>query len=341
MVPRNDDILDNQLEEAANQNLQRDAWMQAPSSLDVDYVQPRKKVDKSTFVRATEASGPQLARQPVDDKRPSDDSAEREVDYTFGDSGSQWRMTKLRAVYRTAKETGRSVEDVALERYGDLRYFDDAREEEIEVDRRQTYGKGYLGKEKPSGDLYEERKLKAGIHRTAPSHGFSTPPQGQVLQDPRPTTHTVPLDRSALNKLAAELLKAKMKSAPNVAELQEKYDAAVAASANRTEPDVVVLGAMDNRLLAGGRQGEVKALTNKRGRERGLVVENEDMTIEDMVRQERRTRGQAGGEGLLLAERIAKDGKFNVSLLNNKYVGHVLTIRSRTTWTTWMRMPTD
>ncbi|RWA14297.1 hypothetical protein EKO27_g806 [Xylaria grammica] len=33
-----------------------------------------------------------------------------------------------------------------------------------------------------------------------------------------------------------------------------------------------------------------------------------------MVREERRTRGQAGGEGLRLAERIAKDGKFDNDL---------------------------
>ena len=66
-------------------------------------------------------------------------------------------------------------------------------------------------------------------------------------------------------------------------------------------------------MLAGGRKGEVVAITNKRGQERGLVKENEDMSIEDMVRQERRTKGQAGGEGMLLAEKIAKDAKFDVS----------------------------
>jgi hypothetical protein len=63
-----------------------------------------------------------------------------------------------------------------------------------------------------------------------------------------------------------------------------------------------------------GTRGEVKAIENKRGRERGLVEENEDMSIEDMVREERRTRGQAGGEGMKAAERIAKDAKFDDDL---------------------------
>ena len=108
-------------------------------------------------------------------------------------------------------------------------------------------------------------------------------------------------------------MKAKMKGAANAAELEAQYNSALSGAANRLEPDVVVLNSMDNRMLAGGREGEVKHLTNKRGRERGLVVENEDMSIEDMLRQERRTKGQAGGEGMLLAEKIAKDSKFDVS----------------------------
>jgi len=71
---------------------------------------------------------------------------------------------------------------------------------------------------------------------------------------------------------------------------------------------------MESRMLAGGRKGEVNAIENKRGKERGLVEENEDMSIEDMVRQEKRTRGQFGGGGRAFAERIAKDAKFDNDL---------------------------
>jgi hypothetical protein len=321
MVPPGEDFQDQQLGEAVNLNVQRDAWMEAPNSLDVDYVQQRKKQDKSTYVRETASSNPQLKLHDAElnrglkpDEVVKDEPAQREVSYTFGDSGSQWRMTKLKAVYRTAQETGRSVEDVALERYGDLRDFDEAREEETEVDRRKMYGKDYVGKEKPSGELFEERKLKAGLYRPEPRYEEDSLPQGEVVHDPRPSTQTVPLDATALNRLKAQMLKAKMKGAANAAQLEAEYEVAAAGFANRKEPDVVVLSAMDNRMLAGGRKGEVTNLTNKRGRERGLVKENEDMSIEDMVRQERRTRGQPGGEGLLLAEKIAKDAKFDNDL---------------------------
>ena len=38
------------------------------------------------------------------------------------------------------------------------------------------------------------------------------------------------------------------------------------------------------------------------------------MSIDDMVREERRTKGRPGGSGRQMAERIAKDGKFDVSV---------------------------
>ena len=312
--------------------------MEAPSSLDVDYVQRTWKAPESASKRATQNDyqlkvhknelNQHLRDLHADSDKEdealggADEPAQHEVDYTFGDAGSQWRMTKLKAVYRQAEETGRPVNDIALERYGNLRDFDDAREEEIEIDRRKVYGRDYVGKEKPSGELYEERKLDQGIRRMSIPHKEEGRElsQGKVVEDPNPTTKTIPLDQTALNKLKAQMMKARLRGAANAAELEAQYNMAIADAANRREPDIVVLGAMENRMLAGGRKGEVKAVENKRGKERGLVVENEDMSIEDMVRQERRTKGQAGGEGLLLAERIAKDAKFDVSSLSCSHV---------------------
>ena len=323
-APHDDELLDEQLEEAASANVQRDDWMQAPSSMDVDYVQRKKREEKTTYVAASAEKqhalkmhkaelNHHLADLDQDEAPTNEDPAQRDVDYVIGDSGSQWRMTKLKGIYRAAEETGRSVEDVALEKYGHLRDFDEAREEETELDRRNMYGKDYVGKEKPSGELYEERKLKAGIHR-APrdDHQAAELPQGEVVANPRPTTNTVALSQTELNKLKAQMMKAKLKKSPDAARLEAEYNAAIAGSGGSTDRDVVVLSAMDNRMLAGGRQGEVISLENKRGVERGLVKENEDMSIEDMVRQERRTKGQ--NEGLILAEKIGKDVKFDASI---------------------------
>lgn len=299
----------------------RDSWMEAPSAMDFDYTQkgakkvtksPPPKPDYNLVIHKNELNT--HLQDLADGKKLEDIEAQHFVDYTFGDSGSQWRMTKLKAVYKQAEESGRSVDEVAEERFGSLREFDDAREERIEVDRRQLYGEGYVGKEKPSGELFQERKMNAGIRRSPePSHEIPDLPQGEVIGE-KPAPTTIALDSTALNRMKAQLMKARLKKAPDVPRLEKEYNAALATFSHASsEPGVIVLGTMENRLLAGTR-GEVKSVDNKRGRERGLVEENEDMSIEDMVREERRTKGQAGGEGMRAAERIAKDAKFDTDL---------------------------
>jgi hypothetical protein len=316
--------------------------MQEPSALDVDYVQRKQKSPpRGQFVSAKDTHDFKVHQSEVNshladlqndfesdgednggptETQVEDEPAEHEVPYTFGDNGSSWRMTKLQAVYRQAKDSGKSVDDVALERYGSFRDFDDAREEEREMDRRKMYGKDYVGLEKPSGELFQERKMAAGIRRDAQDAADAeqarvAQAQGEIMAEKAPPTKTVVLDATALNKLKAQMMKAKLRNAPNAAQLEEEYNLAETASlANNAQPDVLVLSNMENRMLAGDRSGEVVAISGKRGIERGLVKENEDMSIEDMVKQEKRTRGVNGGEGRAFAERIAKDGKFKNDL---------------------------
>nr|POE47442.1 pre-mrna-splicing factor cwf19 [Quercus suber] len=326
---RNDDLKD--------MKMQRDAWMQEPSAVDVEYMQKRRSnAPKSQFVGATDNNDFKVHESHVnshledlqrdlgsDDEdtdarpEPPDQPAQHEVDYTFGDSGSQWRMTKLNAVYRQAEESGRKVEEMALERFGDLREFDEAREEERELDRRKTYGKEYVGLEKPSGELFQERKMAAGFRRETmePADDHLALPQGQAIEDAQKSSTTVPLSMSALNKLKAEMMKAKIRKAPNAAQLEADYNmAASIAMKGQPQSETVVLNQMHSRQLAGDRSGEINAVSGKRGRERGLVEENEDMSIADMVRNEKRTRGINGGEGRAFADRIAKDGRFKDDL---------------------------
>ncbi|EGN98039.1 hypothetical protein SERLA73DRAFT_123438 [Serpula lacrymans var. lacrymans S7.3] len=56
---------------------------------------------------------------------------------TPGGPGSQWRMMRLRRVYETAEEEGRPVEEVALERFGTLQAYEEAREERRVLDERE------------------------------------------------------------------------------------------------------------------------------------------------------------------------------------------------------------
>lgn len=312
--------------------LQRDAWMEEPGALDIDYIQRggKRPTEPIKAIPATAGTEPKLHNNELnkqyfqdltDGKDMPDDAASKSsqntIDFTFGDSGSRWRMTKLKAMYRRAKETGAAIEDLAIEQYGDLRAFDDAREEEVELDRRTLYGDGYVGKEKPSGELFQERKLDMGVpdkEETSVSvadEGLSQ--SGTVDVEAAPVPPAL-MDQTALNRLKAQMMKAKLKGSPEASTLEMKYNAAIKVHGNSSNSQTIVLGAMHNRMLTGGRQGEVKAVENKRGRERGLVEDNEDMSIEDMVREERRTRNQLGGDGQRFAERIAKDAKFDVSL---------------------------
>lgn len=309
-------------------SLERDAWMTAPSSLDVDYIHrqrdkapPPSEEPQQRTVHARELNTHLNDEQFIDAKLAAAretsmaTAGERKVNYTFGDAGSSWRMTKLRGVFAAAEDTGRAAKDIALERYGGLEEFDDAREEKEELERRKIYGAGYDSKEKPSGELYRERlrDIRKG------QHAKSSALVEEIKQGAVAPAEEVPVtvDQTTLNRLRAQMMKAKLRRAPNIAQLEEEYNRAAAALASGSGPSAstsflpgaVVVGAMENRLLAGQR-GEVKAVGNRRGRERGNVEENEDMTIEDMVREERRTKGQAGGEALRQAERIAKDGKY-------------------------------
>lgn len=312
--------------------MKRDAWMEAPSALDIDYVQrrdttrleePKPRMLQADFELKIHSREMNTHLRDLKEGKVleeiEDKPAEHEVNYTFGDAGSNWRMTKLKNVLREAEENGRSVDDVAIERFGDLRSFDDAREEEAELDRRDTYGEGYVGKDKPTGQLFQERKQEENVyldpheHLRDPEKELGAHGQGKPIETEAPAQTTQHLDLTALNRLKAQMMKARLKRSSNAAELEEQYNAAAAAAmANRKEPDVMVLGVMDNRMLA-GKRNEVKAVETKRGLERGKVEANDDMTIEDMVQEERRTRGQFGGEGRRLADRIAKDDKFEVS----------------------------
>ena len=312
--------------------IKRDSWMEPPSAYDIEYIQRgMKKAPEEAVSRSSKpgfelkihekelnkhslqdlADGKSLHQETLEENPPHD------VNYSFGDTGAAWRMTKLKGVYRRAEEERRDVDDVAREQYGGLEYFDEAREEQIELERREMYGQGYIGKERPSGDLFIERKIESSIRRphrqddSAPSDDLKNAKPTELQPTP---SEKIAIDQTALNRLKARMLKAKLKGSPEYAHIEAEYNAALASFANQKQPDVIVLGAMENRMLTGGRQGEIRAVDNRRGRERGLVEENEDMTIEGMVREERRTRGQAGGDGRRFAERIAKDGKFDNDL---------------------------
>lgn len=295
--------------------LTRDAWMESPSALGLEFKQ--KKVVEERKPRPQEpqriVSKRELNRGLVDAEL-----AVPAANYEFGDEGSSWRMTKLAAVYRTAQQTGRPIDEVAIERYGSLREFDEAREEREELDKRKLYGNGYAGKRKPTGELYRERagvgSLEAGkdVDRQDSSASDEGSEAEADSQPGSPAASGPALDSTALNRLRARLMKAKLRKLPEAAELEAEYNAALAGSGPSTSAAAIPLGPVERLLV--GQRAEVKPVETKRGRERGLLEENQDMSVEDMVREERRTRGLRSGDIRGLADRIAMDGGFENDL---------------------------
>ncbi len=78
-----------------------------------------------------------------------------------GGPGSQWRMMKLRRVYETADEEGKSIEEVAIERFGSLEAFDEAKEERRILDEREGKrpSRGREQKGKGTASSEGERRL--------------------------------------------------------------------------------------------------------------------------------------------------------------------------------------
>ncbi|RDA94072.1 hypothetical protein CP533_5292 [Ophiocordyceps camponoti-saundersi (nom. inval.)] len=293
----------------------RDAWMTAPSAVVVEHMPrpdrpKRPRASPQRVIHSRELNKSLNKPEAAEPSRPAaDDDREK---YTFGDDGSSWRMTKLKAVYAAAEESGRPVEELALDKYGSLAEFDDAREEQLELERRALYGEGYKQCERPTGKLYGERNRNT----LAEVEDDDDEPEPDDEPQTRPEqSRTQAVDHTSLNRLRAQMMKAKLRGAPDAAKLEAEYNrAAAAAEAAPSTPAVVILDAAHSRHLA-GRGKEVQASSSRRRRSRGALSDNDDMTVEDMVREERRTRHDGDASSARRqAERIARDGRFTDGL---------------------------
>ncbi|KAL0576052.1 Pre-mRNA-splicing factor cwf19 [Marasmius crinis-equi] len=140
-------------------------------------------------------SSRELNPQIRDGTAPSDDKPPPPPKNTPGGPGSQWRMMRLRKVYETAEEEGRSVEDVAIERFGSLDAFDEAREERRILDERE-------GNREERGRHHKDGRSKPGdgergfmfsdIHGSGASSRSSSFRRPGALGDTTPSTPSPP-----------------------------------------------------------------------------------------------------------------------------------------------------
>ena len=216
--------------------------------------------------------------------------------YTIGDDGSSWRMMKLKNLRAAAKEAMRPIEEIAIEKLGSLRAYDEAREEEKELERRKLDRKGQgVLKLKVTGELHLQRLAKQ--QRKAQREQDRNPPQPQPTTTTSTTTTTgeQPITQSDLNKLQAHLLRAEMSNSPAAATLAQEYESAVQKfNTQPTTPQIIALPTSHSALLPHLSREQSKS--------------SADLTIEDMVKEERASKRAH------TVDRIARDKRFKDDL---------------------------
>ncbi|OAX33380.1 hypothetical protein K503DRAFT_838391 [Rhizopogon vinicolor AM-OR11-026] len=303
---------------------------------------------------------------------------------TPGGPGSSWRMMRLRRVYETSEEENKPIEEVALERFGTLQAFEEAKAERLILDERdgkrsqrrdeaKERGRGRegggekrfmftdVGASGASSRSSSFRRPGSGTTGSAPS----TPspanlPTNRRLDSlhlpsqaasPLAQSHTpiptvmVPsvattstrraMSPSSLNKLQAQVLRAKLMNATNAEKLEEEYEAEVRRTKGeeggvRTRVEVLptlnVTGQMydvghgkdDAEKGPGNRRKKEKFETrdSKTGELLRYNADDDEITLGEMVRQERFGAGMADQKNLdaQFAKAILGDGKFQNDL---------------------------
>ncbi|OAX33379.1 hypothetical protein K503DRAFT_804410 [Rhizopogon vinicolor AM-OR11-026] len=171
---------------------------------------------------------------------------------TPGGPGSSWCMMRLRRVYETAEEENKPIEEVALERFGTLQAFEEAKAEPLSKrsqrrDEAKERGRGCEGGGEKCFMFTEVGAIgasKRAFHTNPPTNrrlyslrlpsqaasplAQSHTPIPTVMTPSVATTSTCcAMSPSSLNKLQAQVLCAKLMDAPNAEKLEEGYETEV------------------------------------------------------------------------------------------------------------------
>ncbi|EEB07004.2 complexed with Cdc5 protein Cwf19 [Schizosaccharomyces japonicus yFS275] len=238
---------------------------------------------KTALPEKLETEEPQL--QPSSLAREDRESSTASVvSYTIGDNGSEWRMMKLRRTIEAAKSSGVPVEQVALERYGSLRLFYEAREEYEELEKRKRpkrrgINEGDTPITKVTGRLYFERMAREG-HQLSQETGERV---GSTNVASTSSSSVPTLDQ--LNKMRAAVLRARLTNDPREKQLEQDFEAAQSAFEKSKSAKTAVINPSNSCY---------------------------NQTIEEMVKEEKQTRRL--GLDASLARNIMSDSRYSNDL---------------------------
>eukprot|EP00842_Homolaphlyctis_polyrhiza_P006920 jgi/Hompol1/817/HPOL_002430-RA len=267
---------------------------------------------------------------------------------TFGDRGATWRMMKLKGVFEMAKEEGRSIDDVAMERYGSVEAFQEALDERAFLDKAKGIKTSdSMGSYRPSVRSTSGFKVP-GQAQSSRSHDQHRDTVRQNTADARKQHTVIPsaivpvvpglqseyqqpvMTKDELNKLNAQVIKARVTRQPSLKALEEqyarekaRYDAHISGSASQ-QSGTVVLPTIDERgrLLDLGNGSSSTSAGNKRKIDRDThdsrgnrirySKSEESESLASLVLQEKTATGASFDQDF--ADRIARDATFKDSV---------------------------
>ncbi|KAK9456096.1 CwfJ C-terminus 1-domain-containing protein-like protein [Dipodascopsis uninucleata] len=112
------------------------------------------------------------------------------------------------------------------------------------------------------------------------------------------------IDQTALNRMKAAYLKAKLRKAPNTDELERRYNEALVTATGATSYEGKEQGDKTEVLSYMDTRGMFSKVASKR---------EEDMTAEELAAHEKRSKGMPN-EGRVFAEQISRDKSFKNNL---------------------------
>lgn len=257
----------------------------------------------------------------------STEPKDRKEDY--GAPGHKWRTMKLRRTYEIAEQSGVPVEQVALDRYGSMEAFDEARSERQYLEDRRALSGDHSrpGAGTPrSGTSAFRRPGASPLPRPAPHEPETPAPVRIPTVLPRAPTASDEPDRvlslTELNRLEAKALRAEMTNQADAPALRAELEKAkqVFSASGPTEtvealPVIDGYGRMYDVGTSDASQIEAQAAMSKK-RRKNEPDEPADESLAELVRQERLDAGrmdQKNGDAAL-AQQIATDHGFENDL---------------------------
>lgn len=265
------------------------------------------------------------AAAPASSEAPADQPA------SYGAPGHKWRMMKLRRTYEIAEQSGVPLEQVAVERYGSMDAFDEARREHqyLEDTGRSSKDAPPSGTSTPRSGSHVFRRPGVASSAASATSRTSTPEVTSVRiptalpQAPVPNTEaTAAPSLSELNRLEAKALRAEMMNQPDAPALRtelEKARQALEGSAPRETVEVVPVIDGYGRMYDVGTSRTAEAVdpsAQSRKRRKQGMDEPEDASLTELVHEERLGAGRMDQKNVdaALAQQIATDHGFENDL---------------------------